>query len=244
MPTCPTPASPSAPPSAAPAAGSSPAATSRTRPTRRASAPRPRAIGVMVAAGEREIVEVAVVAGGEALCSPAAAAASGWPSSGARDRRPSWRRRTGSAPRPDAWASCCRMAFGAGNLAAPATCRPMPRRSFANVPAAAPLLGFVLGSGLGGIADRVVDPIVIDYGDLPGFPRPSVQGHAGRLVLGTTCRRAGRLPRRPRPPLRGRRRRTLEHAGAHAAGDRLPCSAAHQCRLARCGRSRARARWC
>ena len=27
-------------------------------------------------------------------------------------------------------------------------------------------------------------PTVIDYRDLPGFPQPSVEGHAGRLSLG------------------------------------------------------------
>jgi xanthosine phosphorylase len=42
----------------------------------------------------------------------------------------------------------------------------------------------VLGSGLGAIADRIARPVVIDYGSIPGFPRPSVEGHAGRLVLG------------------------------------------------------------
>jgi len=42
----------------------------------------------------------------------------------------------------------------------------------------------VLGSGLGSIADRIVRPVVIGYDAIPGFPRPSVEGHAGRLVLG------------------------------------------------------------
>lgn len=47
-----------------------------------------------------------------------------------------------------------------------------------------PRVGIVLGSGLGGVADRVADPVVVPYGELPGFPIPSVSGHAGRLVLG------------------------------------------------------------
>ncbi len=47
-----------------------------------------------------------------------------------------------------------------------------------------PRVGVVLGSGLGPVADAVSDPTVIDYGDLPGFPRPSVVGHGGRAVLG------------------------------------------------------------
>jgi xanthosine phosphorylase len=47
-----------------------------------------------------------------------------------------------------------------------------------------PRVGVVLGSGLGAVADAVADPTVIDYGDLPGFPRPTVAGHGGSAVLG------------------------------------------------------------
>ncbi len=49
---------------------------------------------------------------------------------------------------------------------------------------AAPRVGLVLGSGLGAVADAVEDPVVVGYEELPGFPRPSVEGHAGRAVLG------------------------------------------------------------
>ncbi|MBP2299192.1 purine-nucleoside phosphorylase [Azospirillum picis] len=51
-------------------------------------------------------------------------------------------------------------------------------------PGRRPRVGLVLGSGLGGIADRLEDGIAIPYADLPGFPVPSVAGHAGRLVVG------------------------------------------------------------
>ena len=47
-----------------------------------------------------------------------------------------------------------------------------------------PRLALVLGSGLGGVADAVEDPVTIPYAELPGFPVGSVAGHAGRLVLG------------------------------------------------------------
>jgi len=47
-----------------------------------------------------------------------------------------------------------------------------------------PRVALVLGSGLGGVADGMDRPVVIDYADIPGFPRPSVEGHAGRLLLG------------------------------------------------------------
>ncbi|WP_448206845.1 purine-nucleoside phosphorylase [Azospirillum sp. sgz302134] len=47
-----------------------------------------------------------------------------------------------------------------------------------------PRVGIVLGSGLGGLADKVADAVAIPYTELAGFPVPSVEGHAGRLVVG------------------------------------------------------------
>jgi xanthosine phosphorylase len=52
------------------------------------------------------------------------------------------------------------------------------------VPGFRPHAGLVLGSGLGPLADRLEDARAISYGELPGFPAPGVEGHAGRLVLG------------------------------------------------------------
>jgi xanthosine phosphorylase len=49
----------------------------------------------------------------------------------------------------------------------------------------APRLAIVLGSGLGGVADAVSDPLAIPYTELPDFPVGGVAGHHGRLVLGT-----------------------------------------------------------
>lgn len=48
-----------------------------------------------------------------------------------------------------------------------------------------PRIGVILGSGLGPMAQDVQDATSIDYRDLPDFPRPSVEGHAGRLTLGS-----------------------------------------------------------
>ena len=45
-------------------------------------------------------------------------------------------------------------------------------------------VALVLGSGLGGVVDAVSDAIKISYTDLPGFPKPTVVGHGGQLVLG------------------------------------------------------------
>jgi purine-nucleoside phosphorylase len=49
---------------------------------------------------------------------------------------------------------------------------------------AVPDVAIVLGSGLGGVADRLHAPVVVPCETLPGWPRPSVAGHAGRLVTG------------------------------------------------------------
>lgn len=48
-----------------------------------------------------------------------------------------------------------------------------------------PRVGLVLGSGLGPFAAGIGDPIVLPYAEIPGFPRCSVEGHAGRLLLGS-----------------------------------------------------------
>jgi xanthosine phosphorylase len=47
-----------------------------------------------------------------------------------------------------------------------------------------PRVGVVLGSGLGEVADAVEGATVVPYEELPGFPTPSVEGHAGRAVAG------------------------------------------------------------
>lgn len=49
----------------------------------------------------------------------------------------------------------------------------------------APRVAIVLGSGLGSFADRIEHPVAIPYTDIPNFPRPTVEGHSGRLVVGT-----------------------------------------------------------
>ena len=46
-----------------------------------------------------------------------------------------------------------------------------------------PVLGLVLGSGLGHLAEAV-DGVAIDYSDLPGFPHAGVSGHNPKLVIG------------------------------------------------------------
>ena len=48
-----------------------------------------------------------------------------------------------------------------------------------------PSIGVILGSGLGSLADEVEAAASIPYEEIPGFARSSVEGHVGRLVLGT-----------------------------------------------------------
>ncbi|TNE95603.1 MAG: purine-nucleoside phosphorylase [Deltaproteobacteria bacterium] len=47
-----------------------------------------------------------------------------------------------------------------------------------------PQVGVVLGSGLGAFVDRIEDPTVIPYSEIPGFYDCTVEGHTGRLILG------------------------------------------------------------
>ena len=146
------------------------------------------AIAAMVAAGEREIVEAAVVAAGERLCTPCG---------GCRQRlaefagpdlpihlgSPEGHRRTLTLGEllPHAF-----NLSDAGNDHQPSdpvdqAVQVIRQRKVD----AAPRLGLILGSGLGGFADGIENAVAIPYEDLPGFPRPSVEGHGGRLVLGS-----------------------------------------------------------
>jgi purine-nucleoside phosphorylase len=47
-----------------------------------------------------------------------------------------------------------------------------------------PRVGIVLGSGLGGLADRLEGRVEIPYDDIPGWPTSTAVGHAGVLALG------------------------------------------------------------
>ena len=53
----------------------------------------------------------------------------------------------------------------------------------ARAPEFRPSIGFILGSGLGGLADAV-DGVALDYTELPGFPHAGVSGHSPKLTIG------------------------------------------------------------
>lgn len=45
-------------------------------------------------------------------------------------------------------------------------------------------IGIVLGSGLGGLGERIENPTIIPYEDIPNFPLSTVKGHKGQLIIG------------------------------------------------------------
>jgi purine-nucleoside phosphorylase len=53
----------------------------------------------------------------------------------------------------------------------------------------APVIGIILGSGLGNFATQVANALRIPYAEIPHFPRSTVEGHSGHLVLGTIAGR-------------------------------------------------------
>jgi purine-nucleoside phosphorylase len=53
-----------------------------------------------------------------------------------------------------------------------------------------PRFGIILGTGLGGLAEEIQAEAVFAYKDIPHFPVPTVQSHAGRLVCGKLSGRA------------------------------------------------------
>ena len=53
-----------------------------------------------------------------------------------------------------------------------------------------PTVAIVLGSGLGAFADELTESTPIPYNEIPGFAQATVEGHAGRLVVG----QAGEVP--------------------------------------------------
>lgn len=47
-----------------------------------------------------------------------------------------------------------------------------------------PKIGLILGSGLGSLADEIQNPVKIKYEEIPHFPKSTVEGHEGQLVIG------------------------------------------------------------
>jgi purine-nucleoside phosphorylase len=49
---------------------------------------------------------------------------------------------------------------------------------------ASPLVGIVLGTGLGSLADKIENPVRAPYSEIPHFPVSTVESHAGEFVFG------------------------------------------------------------
>ncbi len=48
-----------------------------------------------------------------------------------------------------------------------------------------PEVGLILGTGLGDLAESVKPAVIIPYSEIPHWPKSTIQGHKGRLVIGT-----------------------------------------------------------
>jgi purine-nucleoside phosphorylase len=47
-----------------------------------------------------------------------------------------------------------------------------------------PEFGIILGTGLGGLAETIENPITIPYAEVPHFPQPRVLSHSGNMLIG------------------------------------------------------------
>lgn len=47
-----------------------------------------------------------------------------------------------------------------------------------------PEVGIILGTGLGGLVEKIEIEHSIPYSEIPGFPVSTVEGHSGRLIMG------------------------------------------------------------
>jgi xanthosine phosphorylase len=154
------------------------------------------AIAAMVAAGERVIAEVCLVAEGERLCTPCG---------GCRQRLtefagpelpvhlcdPAGLRRTVTLGELLPFGFELRAELADSRAPEPPAATDATAYAWAEAVAAVrratdlvPRVGVILGSGLGRFADSIEDPIALPYAELPGFPATTVAGHGGRLVLG------------------------------------------------------------
>ena len=140
------------------------------------------AVAAMIAAGEQRIAEVAVIGSGNEPCAPCGGCRQ-LLSEFAPPATPIHMAGLDGSLRTATMAELLPMAFGplALGTAAPPTATEVLQARFG---ADFPKLALVLGSGLGGFADQLEDATIIPYTDLRGFPTPSIEGHAGRLVVG------------------------------------------------------------
>lgn len=151
------------------------------------------AVAAMIAAGHRRIAEIVVVGSGPEPCSPCGGCRQ-LLSEFAPPATPVHMVGCDGRLASSTIDALLPMAFGPLALGVAAE----PTAALPPVDAAAilrqrfgdgfPRLAIILGSGLGSFTSSLTARVEVEYGELPGFPRPTVAGHAGRLVVG---RRAG-----------------------------------------------------
>ena len=49
---------------------------------------------------------------------------------------------------------------------------------------ASPVVGIILGTGLGGLAEEIEAEHIVPYEEIPNFPVSTVEGHSGKLIFG------------------------------------------------------------
>ncbi len=140
------------------------------------------AVAAMIAGGEQRIAEVAVIGSGNEPCAPCGGCRQ-LLAEFAPPATPIHMAGLDGSVRTATMAELLPLAFGplALGAAAPATATEVLQARFG---AAFPKLALILGSGLGGFADQLESPAIMPYSEVPGFPTPSIEGHAGRLIVG------------------------------------------------------------
>jgi len=149
------------------------------------------AVGAMVAAGRYRITEVLVIGSGDTACTPCGGCRQQLSEFAAGDTPVHCCDAKGQ-PASTTIGELLPMRFGPADLGrTAATGATTPAQIVQQRSGAVrPRFGLVLGSGLGGLVERIAVDASIAYAELPGFPAPAVAGHAGRLVLG----RLGTVP--------------------------------------------------
>jgi len=141
------------------------------------------ALGALVTAGEQRVVEVLVVAEGPPPCTPCG---------GCRQRLAEFAEPAtpvhvaapdGSVLLSTTLGELLPLAFRSGSRSVPGRAAAVEVVR-ARAPGFLPVIGLVLGSGLGSVAERIEPVADLDMRELPGFPLPAVEGHRGRLRLG------------------------------------------------------------
>ena len=74
---------------------------------------------------------------------------------------------------------------GGGSVEVEGAARALRSRIGERLGGAAPSVVVTMGSGLGGLGEEIEDPLRVPYEELPGWPRPTVVGHAGHALVGT-----------------------------------------------------------